>query len=68
MQSISKYTFYIDGINKTRSAIADDEKSAHKAIWEGLSDSEKNCTACIDCIDEEPIAPQEAYHSTHNDT
>jgi hypothetical protein len=53
---MKKYTFYIDGINKTRAAIADDEKSAHKAIWESLSDFEKNCTACIDCIDEIEVA------------
>jgi hypothetical protein len=52
---MKKYTFYFDGISKTLSAIADDVKSAKKTIWNNLSDSEKNCTASIECIDEEQI-------------
>jgi hypothetical protein len=52
---MKKFTFYIDGINKTSSAIADDEKSAYKGIWESLSDFEKDCTASIECIDEEQV-------------
>jgi hypothetical protein len=51
------YIFYIEGLDREVSQIADSQKAAHSAIWKSLSDEEKNrvvCLDCIDCIDVDP--------------
>ena len=49
---MSKFTFYVEGINKEFEAVAETEKAAIKAIWDAMTDEQKNAVACFDCIDE----------------
>ncbi len=48
---MSKYTFFIEGVNKEYSVVASSEKDARQSIWKGLSDEEKNAVVVFDCID-----------------
>lgn len=49
---MTKFTFYIDGLNRETDVFAETEKAARKACWEALSPAEQDAVVCLDCIDE----------------
>jgi hypothetical protein len=53
---MKKFTFYVEGPEKEVAVIAENQKDAHKKVWESLTDDERNIAACIDWIDEDEIA------------
>lgn len=47
-----EYLFFIEGLNREVWQVGSTEKEARNALWSSLSDSEKNATVQIECIDE----------------
>lgn len=47
-----KYLFFIEGLNREVWQEGESEKAARKALWDSLSDTERNAVVQIDCIDE----------------
>lgn len=44
------YIFYINGLNTTIDVTATSEKYAYKALWDTLSEEDKNKVLSIECI------------------
>ena len=53
-----RFTFYVDGCGIEVHAVAATRKEAHKLAWASLTDEQQNRTACLDCIDEQAVAPR----------
>ncbi|MFA7256024.1 MAG: hypothetical protein WC047_00415 [Kiritimatiellales bacterium] len=47
-----EYLFYIGGLGLEKWVVGESEKAAHKALWDGLDDYEKDRVAYIECIDQ----------------
>lgn len=47
-----KYLFYIEGLGREQWQSGDTEGRARKALWNALSDDEKNAVVQIECLDE----------------
>ena len=49
---MSKWTFYLEGLNIERSFTCPTSNQARMFIWESLTDEQKNNVVCFDLIDE----------------
>ena len=54
--SMSKWTFYIEGLNIERSYTCPTSNQARMFIWESLTDEQRDRVVCFDLIDEEVLA------------
>ena len=50
---INTYTFAIMPWGFERQATAETEKQARKAVWDSLTDEQRNGCECLDCVEEE---------------
>lgn len=47
------YTFALDPTGEEFTAVAETEREARQQVWNGLSDEQKNCCACLEFVDEQ---------------
>lgn len=53
---MSKWTFYIEGLNIERSYTCTTSNQARMFIWESLTDEQRDRVVCFDLVDEEAVA------------
>lgn len=53
---MSKFTYYVDGLDIEVSAVAATQREAHKLAWAALTEEEKNAARCLDWIDTQEVA------------
>lgn len=51
---MSKFTYYVDGLDIEVSAVAATQREAHKLAWASLTDEQKNAARCLEWIDTQP--------------
>lgn len=49
---MTKFTFIVMPWEIERTAIAETERQAHKAVWQSLTDEQRDNCECLDCVDQ----------------